>query len=359
MSRISSGRRIAWGALAFAATAALSLAGILALSAPTLAAKQPKSGAPSVSTGGVSHVHGNSLQLQGTVDPNGAATTYYFQWGPTVAYGSQTTPASLPAEMKRVKVGQTVTGLLPGFHYRIVATNSFGTKPGHDRTYKAKSSKSAFKLPKSIPNTVYGGALVISGTLSGADNAGQKVILQASPYPYHSAFTTTGLPVLTSSTGAFTFRVSRLTTSTQFRVSTVATRPLYSKTLTAQVAVRVSLKVRTAKRKGLVRLYGTVSPALARGRVYVQLLEPARPGHNEKTEERTTKYASKLSTPLKHATKTMSRYSAIMDITQTGRYRVYVKLPSGKQAYAAGASQSVVLKAGPAPAKGKKKQKGT
>jgi hypothetical protein len=357
MSRITSGGRIARGALAFAVAAALSLAGTFALSVPSLAAKQQKIGAPSVSTGGVSHVHGNSVELQGTVDPNGAATTYYFQWGPTVAYGSQTTPASLPAEMKRVKVGQTVTGLLPGYHYRVVASNSFGTKLGHDHTYKAKSSKSAFKLPKSIPDTVYAGTVVISGSLSGAGNAGQKVVLQASPYPYHSAFTTTGLPVVTGPTGAFTFRVSHLTASTQFRVSTLAARPLFSKTLTAQVAVRVSLKVRTAKHKGLVRLYGTVSPALKGARVYVQLLKPARPGHTEKTEERTTKYASTFSTPLKHATKTVSRYSAVLDITQTGRYRVYVKLTGKHQQYASGASQSVVLKAGPAAAKGKTKKK--
>jgi hypothetical protein len=356
MSRFTSGGRIARGASALTTAITIALAATFALPAPSPAAKQNKEGPPSVSTGKVGHVHGNSALLQGAVDPNGAATTYYFQWGPTVAYGSQTTPASLPAGTARVKVGQTVTGLLPGYHFRLVASNSHGTRMSRDRTYVTKSAKGGFKLPKTLPATVYGGTLVLSGTLAGSGNAGQKVVLQASAYPYHTAFVDTGLPVLTGPTGAFTFRVPHMTASTQFRVSTLMPRPQYSKTITAQVAVRVSLKVRSAKRKGLVRLYGTVSPALAHARVYVQLLKPARPGHTEKTEERTTKYATQFSTPLKHATKTISRYSAILDITQSGRYRAYVKL-SGNQAYASGASQSVVLKAGPALAKGNEKKR--
>jgi hypothetical protein len=356
MSRVTSGQRIARRGAAIAAVIVLSLAATFALAIPSLAATQKKTGAPVVSTGGVTHVHGNSALLEGSVNPRGAATSYYFQWGPTVAYGSQTTAGSLLAGTTSVKVGQTATGLLPGYHYRLVASNSFGTKVGRDRTYGTKASKNAFKLPKSLPTTVYGSPFVLSGTLSGTGNAGQKVVLQASPYPYHTAFVDTGLPVLTSPTGAFSFRLPRLTTGTQFRVSTTSARPLYSKILTAHVGVRVSLKVRTTGHKGLVRLYGTVFPALTHASVSLQLLKPARPGHTEKTEERTTRYATQFSTPLKHATKTMSRFSAVLAITQTGRYRAYVKL-SGREAYASGASQSVVLKAGPAPAKGKHKKK--
>jgi len=355
MSGFTSEGRIAGNGAALAAAVALSLAAAVAPTA--LASKQNKPGPPAVSTGNATHPHGNSVELEGSVNPRSLATTYYFQWGPTVAYGSQTTSATLPAGGATVKVGQTVTGLLPGYHYRLVASNSDGTKPGRDRTYQTRATKAGFKLPKSLPATVYGGTLVVSGTLTGAGNAGQKVVLQTSPYPYHEAFANSGPPVTPSATGAFTFRVPDMKSGTQVRVSTLAARPLYSKTLTAAVALRVSLRVRTAKRRGLVRLYGTVTPVVSGARVSIQLLKPARPGHTEKTEERTTRYANQLSTPLKHATKSMSRYSIIADITQTGRYRAYVKLKGRDQPYVSGASQSVVLKAGPAPAKGKKKKK--
>ena len=59
-------------------------------------------GAPIVATGGVAHVRGTSAVLNGTVDPHGAATTYYFQYGPTIAYGKQTTPACAKAWLLRL-----------------------------------------------------------------------------------------------------------------------------------------------------------------------------------------------------------------------------------------------------------------
>ena len=52
--------------------------------------------APHVGTGGA-HASGTSTVLQGTINPHNLATTYYFQYGPTATYGSQTAPASLPA----------------------------------------------------------------------------------------------------------------------------------------------------------------------------------------------------------------------------------------------------------------------
>ena len=45
-------------------------------------------GPPHVITGTVSHVRTSSAVLDGVVQPHGLSTTYYFQYGPTVAYGS-------------------------------------------------------------------------------------------------------------------------------------------------------------------------------------------------------------------------------------------------------------------------------
>src|SRR5436853_2141432 len=102
------------------------VAGLAAVYPLQSGAVTAKPGAPVATTGKVSHVRGSSSTLNGTVQPHGLATSYYFQYGPTVAYGSQTTPGSLVAGYTRIKVGQVVTGLRLGEHYRLVATNAAG-----------------------------------------------------------------------------------------------------------------------------------------------------------------------------------------------------------------------------------------
>ena len=91
-------------------------------------------------------MRGTAGDLEGSVNPRGAATTYFFQYGPTVAYGSQTAPASLPTGTATVKVSQTVARILPGYHYRLVATNEYGPRDGRDRTFTVKTSAGALKF---------------------------------------------------------------------------------------------------------------------------------------------------------------------------------------------------------------------
>jgi hypothetical protein len=326
-------------------------AAILALASVTDASVVAKVGPPTVITGGAGHAQPTSATLLGAVNPRGAITSYYFQYGPTIAYGKQTTPASLPAGTTRVKVGQAATGLLPGYHYRLVASNEKGLKFGKDRTFAGgKALKSKFSITKPTVATVYGGALNLTGLLSGTGNAARKIILQESPYPYLAPFTTVGLPIVTSSTGAFSFHVPRLLTSTQYRVSTLDPRPLYSSLVTVSAALRVTLKVRTSSHKGLVRLYGTVTPASVGARVTFQLRKKVRPGNTEKTSERTTKFATQFSTTTKRGTKTVSRFSTIVSVRKGGSYRAEVT-PAKKGALGAGDSATVLLHSAPASAK--------
>ncbi|HST33867.1 MAG TPA: hypothetical protein VLJ80_10175 [Solirubrobacteraceae bacterium] len=307
-----------------------------------------KLGPPTVATGRT-HVQGASVTLLGSVNPRGAATSYFFQYGATVAYGKQTTPATLPAGSALVKVGQAAPGILPGYHYRLVASNSFGpSKPGKDRTFTTSKarSKSKFTLTKPQQATVYGSSLTLSGTLTGTGNAARKIVLQESPYPFLTEFATIGLPSVTGPTGAFSFRVPRLAISTQYRVSTLDPRPVYSSILTVEAAYRVTLKVKRSSHKGIVRLYGTVTPAAVGAKVLFQLLKKVRPGNTEKTEERTTRFATQFSTTVKRATKSFSRFSTIVKVNNGGTYRARAQ-PSKKGPFAAGASPTVVLHSAP------------
>jgi hypothetical protein len=93
---------------------------------------------PTVTTGSAGSIRPTSAQLHGTVNPNGGSTTYYFQWGLTTGYGDQH-PASRAGSGTSAKaVTQTASHLVPGtiYHYRLVATNQFGTTVGADRKFR-------------------------------------------------------------------------------------------------------------------------------------------------------------------------------------------------------------------------------
>lgn len=75
--------------------------------------------------------------LDGTVDPLGTEVGYYFEYGTTQSYGLRTTTSSAGAGATGAQEAQTVSGLAEGatYHFRMVATNSYGTTYGVDRTF--------------------------------------------------------------------------------------------------------------------------------------------------------------------------------------------------------------------------------
>jgi Fibronectin type III domain len=84
-------------------------------------------------------VTATSAQLQGGVYPNGANTNYWWEYGPTTAYG-QLTPATgndIGSGTAPVAVTATLPNLSPGatYHYRLVAENNFGTEYGYDYAF--------------------------------------------------------------------------------------------------------------------------------------------------------------------------------------------------------------------------------
>jgi len=348
---------------------ALTIVGLIGLAltvspvASQASSKVVKSGPPIVNTGPV-RVTATSITLTGTVDPHGLSTHFFFEYGPTLKYGSKTEelPVHEPTTPEKVSVEQPVKGLLPGDHYRLVASNSDGTKPGRDREYivKVKQGKTVFELPSSFQPTPVGGTFVLSGTLSGPGNsgAGRQVALQSSPYPYSATFTdVAGIPPITTGiSGGFSFRIAHLTASTRFRVATTTVPLVVSETLTQLAEVRVTLKAQTSHHvKGLVRLYGTVSPAAVGAHVFLQLEQTPKPKQQkaekpEKTprfeeQERPPTFSTKFSTVAKRATRSVSRFSVVVTVKNTGNYRAFVQMPPGP--IASGQSETIVLHAAP------------
>jgi hypothetical protein len=112
------------------------LAAVIAGSA-MLASVAVAATSPSVVTGGTSSVRHTSATLHGTVNPNGSSTTYFFQWGLTNGYGDTGRTFSAGSGTTAKAVAASIGGLTPGttYHYRLVATNQFGTSAGADRTF--------------------------------------------------------------------------------------------------------------------------------------------------------------------------------------------------------------------------------
>ena len=98
---------------------------------------------PAVTTGNTTKVTRSSARLNGTVNPEGQATTYYFRYGTTTSYGLQTSPASAGSGKGLVGVNATVSGLTANtvYHYQLVAQNAGGTSFGTDQTATTTSSQ--------------------------------------------------------------------------------------------------------------------------------------------------------------------------------------------------------------------------
>ncbi len=93
-----------------------------------------------LSTGPVEKLAPTSATLTGLLTPNGSDVHYYFEWGPTTSYGSFS-PA-LPgtdagAGSESVAAKAELGALMPNttYHYRLLATDSFGTTVGEDAKF--------------------------------------------------------------------------------------------------------------------------------------------------------------------------------------------------------------------------------
>ncbi|MGE0086681.1 MAG: hypothetical protein AB7S75_19935 [Desulfococcaceae bacterium] len=101
---------------------------------------------PTVTTGSATAVSSSSATLNGTVNPNGAATNYYFEYDLTTAYETSTPIASAGSGTVSVSVNANISGLSAGmiYHFRLAATNSEGTTLGNNQTFSALSATVVF-----------------------------------------------------------------------------------------------------------------------------------------------------------------------------------------------------------------------
>ena len=153
----------------------------MVMPAAALAAK------PAATTGAVSKVTFSSVHLKGSVDPNKQATTYYFQYGTTIALGTQTAPFAAGNGDKAVRAAASTHGpraghevLLPGRRPQQLGHGARQAAFVHDQ--KQPLGVSLVATPNPVPPSTR--RRTVKGTLSGTGNAGRKVVLQSSAWPY-------------------------------------------------------------------------------------------------------------------------------------------------------------------------------
>jgi hypothetical protein len=270
---------------------------------------------PTVRTGGTARVTQTSATLTGSVNPNGARTTYWFQYGTSKQYGATTGPTDAGSGTRTKVAAADLSGLTPNttYHYRIVAHNVKGTSVGEDRSFKTLKQPLGFSLAATPNPATWSTGTTLAGQLTGTGNAGRAVKLQQKAFPYTAAFTDVGNPLITDAVGNFSFPVPLLTVNTQFRVITVdkptVTSPIVLVGCAVRVGVRASAKrVRRGRR---VRFSGHVTPANDGALYAIQRLK--------KGVWVTVKGGS-----LRHGSTTSSRYRKTMRIRHGGQYRVFV-----------------------------------
>jgi hypothetical protein len=95
---------------------------------------------PMVVTGAATSIEATAAVVGGSVNPNGATVgTCAFEYGPTTSYGLTAPCVPSPGSgTSPVPVSAHLSGLTPttAYHYRVSATNAFGTGRGVGKTFK-------------------------------------------------------------------------------------------------------------------------------------------------------------------------------------------------------------------------------
>ena len=270
---------------------------------------------PTASTGNATAITATTATLNGSVDPNHNATTFHFEYGRTTSYGSRTTEAGTDATKRKQPVSAAVSGLAPTttYHFRIVVSGGGTTVIGADKTFKTTAQPpNSIAVAPNPQTSVFGSNTVLSGQLTGPQNAGVTVTLQQQPFPFTGGFQNlTTAP--TDNVGNFSFTVTPAL-NTHYQVQARTSPRVTSPVTTVNVAYATSMhtkskRVSNGKR---VKFSGTVLPAHDGAVVLIE--KRSRSGVFKKIGQ----------TVLRHSTLPQSTYSRNVRLHRSGTFRVHV-----------------------------------
>jgi hypothetical protein len=287
--------------------------------------KTPTPPAPLAATGRPAAVTETTATLTGTVDPKGPSTSYFFQYGKSTAYGSQTPAGSVGPGTETVAVSAAIGPLTPNttYHYRLVARSANGTTRGRDVSLKTAAVPGQITIGSAADPITFGQLTSVTGRVPAPRPPRPAVTLQRAATadgPWIDAASTTA-----DSSGAYSFSHVAPSANTYYRaLSDGAT----SASLLISVRFRVGLVVsRRHPRAGtLVRFYGHVAPGHSGHLVLLERLGP-------RGRWQTIRFLR-----LRGFGTGSSSYSVRLRIRRSGRWRVVVVADA---THAAGVSATV------------------
>ena len=224
--------------------------------------------APNPTPPGVTDQHAtavttSSAHLSASLDPNGAATSYYFQYGRSTGYGNRSTPVTLPAGANPVAVAADISGLRPytRYHWRLYSRNSAGITRGRDHSFRTGRVANSITLFSSRAKVQYGRGVTLGGRVTGAGTNGMTLRLEQEAFPFGTGFASVRTTKVAAD-GGYLFSVDNVWALTRFRVVTVTQTPLTSAVTSIRSAPRTTIAARLLGRKR-ARISGKIRPAIS------------------------------------------------------------------------------------------------
>ena len=196
-------------------------------------------GPPGVTTGSASSVTSSTATLNAALDSRGHTTTWYFQYGPTTAYGLTTASHSQGSSPGSHNVSDGIGGLNAGtvYHFRLVAKNSSGTTAGPDTAFTTAGP--AVTVAASTRAVIIHGAVTLRGrVVTGKPNENVDVFAERFGGGSFERIAT----VLTDPTGAWSLIVRPVIATTYKSIWSGST------STTVTVGVRPAVSIRAVSR---------------------------------------------------------------------------------------------------------------
>jgi hypothetical protein len=246
-----------------------------------------------------------------------------------MTYSSQAAREKLPRKRPFERPHGLVTD-----RYRAFRVDRATVGPERDHAFTAAVKSPLALQIAPFPNpVVFGSPLRVEGRLAGISRANgerhYEVLLEADPFPYRTGFRPLGEPELTNAAGEFSFTVANLLETSQLRVVTPGRSQVVAPVVNEGVAARVSFHVAATRRRGYVRLYGTVAPRQVRGLVGFERIQPDGSAVNEG------------GTVLRSAHSGAASFARVVRVPP-GPYRALVQVSSG--AYLSAYSSAVIVR---------------
>ena len=129
---------------------------------------------PTATTDSATSVTSTTVTLNGTVNPHGSTTAYYFEYGTTPSYGSTTISTNAGSGASAVSVNSSVHELScdTTYHYRLVAGNTMGMSYGLEQSFTT-GTRSSEMPPDTGQTNCYNNSSQISCPQIGEDFYGQ------------------------------------------------------------------------------------------------------------------------------------------------------------------------------------------